>query len=209
LEELEDLWGPMPPAGWAFPGFPMPPNFPCSGTQIMNGQDSLRQQYIDRGLEATPGCEELYYQPYFGFLTWTDIRSRGPYTTTDPELQYAIFQTTIQLQLETLHNDTAFSITQANRVYSTPAHNATILGYALNSRHVYGDAADIQVWNENFSSWERLRRKAYNLLIFVPCAEPWSLSHTHLHLDWRKFSGFNTKTICGRNGAFEIPATDS
>jgi hypothetical protein len=88
----------------------------------------------------------------------------------------------------------ALSITTSNRVYTTPHHNYYVdtlqrdkLGHRVkltpNSRHVYGDAADISV--PDSANWGNLSNYAYKLGPTQPCREPWSLSHTHLHLDLR------------------------
>jgi hypothetical protein len=160
----------------------------------------MRQEYIDQSLHYIPDCGDFSPQPSTAHFSWPVIQSHG----TDI-WDFAIFRSYLSSGLETLHADTAFSITTGNRVYSTPVHNAEIPGHAPNSRHVYGDAADIYV--PDHANWTNLRNHAYYLSP-RPCAEPWEWSpnHPHLHLDYRYNSAaFDRHTSCADDG-LAIPA---
>lgn len=181
----------------------------CSGTTTPNDLDNMRQQYADSALAAIPDCGYFDYQassPHFG---WAVVQSHSPSAhyspaSYDPSFSYAIYRPSLKAALETLYGDTTggISITASNRIYSTPHHNNILRCYSqasgavnvrispcsttLNSRHVYGDAADVQV--PDSSNWVNLSKYAYQLDP-RPCREPGSLSHTHLHIDFRAASG--------------------
>jgi hypothetical protein len=180
--------------------------WPCGGATA-NQQDKLREQYADSNLTVVPGCSAFLYQPYSASFSWSLVQSHSPYSNFagyDPYFGYAIYWPALSTGLETLHIDTAFTISSPqNRIYSTPHHNNVLRCYhvdtdfsartpcrlGLNSRHVYGDAADIHT--PDSTRWQRLRNIAYNHpLNPMPCAEPASISsYNHLHLDFRAASG--------------------
>ena len=152
--------------------------YDCSGTSIPNQVDSIRNQYTTYGQAIRPPCNAFTFQPGTTNFPWPKVQSHE-----SRHWDYAIFKTSLSSNLETLYAETTFTIDPVrNRIYSTPAKNSTIAGAAQNSQHVYGDAADIDV--PDSANWQNLRNKAY----FVsprPCSEPWTASHTHLHIDFR------------------------
>jgi hypothetical protein len=189
-----------------------PFTYDCSGTYVASEKDQIRQQYVDSSLTAVPDCDDLLYRPAIANLfDWSVVQSHAVGSYYDPYFSYAVLRPAIHLGLVNLRADTAFTITTANRIYSTPHHNNLVRCYQepqyitlrldrtgqvrcrpgvtdvrLNSRHVYGDAADIHVPNE--AHWINLRNKAYALNP-RPCREPYDWSPSHLHLDWRAASG--------------------
>lgn len=153
---------------------------PWCGGSYPNDADVLREQYRTYSLAVVPGCEYFSYQPSTTHFGYDVIRSH------DRDYAYAILRNVLATGLETLYGYTPFSITTSNRVYSSPAHQAVIGPGAMNSRHVYGDAADI---HSTASTWQPLRDDASNLSP-TPCAEPLSIStYNHVHLDYRVADG--------------------
>ena len=71
---------------------------------------------------------------------------------------------------------------------------------APNSRHVYGDAADINPNVGGKTEWQTLVNLASTLHGYGICIEPYNWSPSHLHLDTRRDSlAFNPTTSldCG------------
>ena len=67
-----------------------------------------------------------------------------------------------------------------NSGYRNPAHNASIPGAATQSRHMFGDAADIA---SNAGTWQALRAAGKSC---GACVEPLRVSGPgHVHVDWR------------------------
>lgn len=72
-----------------------------------------------------------------------------------------------------------------NSGYRNPAHNAIVSG-AQNSRHVYGDAVDLDTPTApNNSLYDSLRFIAKSGACEVSCVEPRSMSPSHFHSDYR------------------------
>jgi len=167
--------------------------WPCGGLEA-DQRDKMRQQYIDSALTQTPSCSDFSWQSSSTHFSWSVVQSHALETAYDPYFAYGIYRSTLSSGLETLYADTAFTLTTSNRIYSTPHHNYTLPTHATNSRHVYGDAADIQSKFDNPVSsndslrWNGLRNHAKNLSP-RPCAEPYAWSRTHLHIDYRAASG--------------------
>lgn len=167
--------------------------WPCGGVEA-DQRDKMRQQYIDSTLAQTPGCSDFSWQSSSAHFSWSVVQSHALETAYDPYFAYGIYRSTLSSGLETLYADTAFTLTTSNRIYSTPHHNYTLPTHAKNSRHVYGDAADIQskfddpVSSNDSLRWNGLRSHAKNLSP-RPCAEPYAWSRTHLHIDYRAASG--------------------
>ena len=156
-----------------------------------DGRSWLVVEYWVRHKTYIPRCEDFRYQPttWAGNFGWTVIQSHG-HQTRHPD--HAIFQTTIDNSMERMRLMSSGWPTY-NRVYSCPAHNATIPGAAVNSQHIYGDAADIA---SSQSNWQTIRNDAYDLLdpnftnVPRPCAEPQSASgYGHVHIDHRNAPG--------------------
>jgi hypothetical protein len=69
--------------------------------------------------------------------------------------------------------------------YRNPAHNA-IIGGAQNSRHVYGDAVDLDTPTApNDTLYNSLRAIAKSGACSVACVEPRNISPSHYHGDYR------------------------
>jgi hypothetical protein len=159
--------------------------FACGGTQA-DDRDILRQEYVDYNATVNPPCSVFLYRPVGNNFSWSVIQSHGLF------YNYAIFQSVLENGLESLYSDTVFSITTGNRIYSSPSANYDIyyalnVTPALNSRHIYGDAADIQ---SSEQQWQGLRDRANIKLNPKPCAEPVGISgYGHLHLDYRAATG--------------------
>jgi hypothetical protein len=202
---------------------PPPIIWTCSQTAVPNGRDSLQTQYKDTlaypahdtlkvKADTVPPCAQfdtmtVAISPSF---TWSVVQSHSTGGTFDPPFVFAIFRQTLKTNLEALHTDTLFSLTESNRIYSTPHHNYVIDTLARdangirkkltpNSRHIYGDAADISIDNRSLAEWNSLLAHADTVFSGkLACVEPREWSATHFHVDFRRASDADAKVVtCG------------
>lgn len=105
---------------------------------------------------------------------------------------WAIF--TIAQRLENIRNDSAIvnKTMPVNSGYRNPIRNEAQPGSALNSRHIYGDAADIGRrdfngdGNVDSLDWKRLRDVAKRLYPNVWIEDEVDTG-TWVHMDWRNY----------------------
>jgi hypothetical protein len=154
--------------------------YDCSGTDTPNEVDNIVNQYPQKSAPVTPACGYFTYRPD-GYVGWQYVQSHE-----SPVPNYAIYMSVLDDNLRQLHTDTAYTIAGISRIYSTPNKNSTIPGAAVGSQHIYGNAVDIDIADS--AHWAGLREWGY-LLVPVPCSEPWSVSHTHVHFDYRGAPG--------------------
>ena len=131
----------------------------CGGP-YPNDADVLREQYRNYSLDVVPDCGYFLYQPESQYFGYDVIRSH------DRDYTHAIFRTAIKDAIDWLKGQLDITITTLNRIYSSPAHQANKNASAMNSRHVYGDAADI---HSTSATWQDLRNDAINVLSTDPC----------------------------------------
>lgn len=139
--------------------------------------DQLRQEYYDMEKLHKPTRGEFvnaqtYVNP--GHFSFDEINCKGDITT------WAIF--TITQHLENIRAIWNQPMT-VNSAYRTPIYNASLKPPgAKNSRHIYGDAADIDVDNNNPQEWAALCELA---VAKGACIEPYSMARGWVHMDWR------------------------
>ncbi len=143
-------------------------------------RDQCRQEYIDMNKATKPARSafvnaQTYTNP--GNFSFSEINS-GTFT-------WAIF--TIAQHLQNIRAAIGNQSMPVNSGYRNPIHNAAI-GGAPESRHIYGDAADIglQDWNGDGTTdqddWTLMYNAAHNEGAWVE--EPFSLTPTWVHMDW-------------------------
>ena len=156
---------------WLWPGVPSPP--PCG-----DERDVIVQQYPDHGVLFTPACSDLRQTitqdeqpaPHFSFAS-----------LQSPDTSWAILRGSLLGGLETIRYKYGIDLV-INSGYRTPFHNCcqiTPRG-TPNSRHIYGDAADIATNSVNWHSIQSYGKSA------GACVEPAQKSGLgHVHVDWR------------------------
>jgi hypothetical protein len=153
----------------------------------------------------------------------------------DPQFLLALFRPALKNVLDALYALQTYQITSSNRIYSTPHHNYYVdtlrridsvipnttikvdslpgIPYktrpklAPNSRHVYGDAADINPNASGEVEWRNLLHAAQRLTGNGICVEPYPWDHSHFHLDTRRAPlAFNQTTgpECGGVGSNKL-----
>lgn len=146
--------------------------------------DMLRQQYIDMSKNSVPDRDEF-------------INSGGTehFPLSEGACKCGHHSYNIWKIIDHLENirDALGHRMIVNSGYRCPVHNASING-ATNSRHIYGDAADIQV--EDFNSdgaadendWNLLEGYAQDEIDSSGAAgyiEPYEQTGSWVHMDWR------------------------
>ena len=112
--------------------------------------------------------------------TYSDPGGHFPFSEVNSgDYSWAIF--TIADKLENIYS--GYGPISLSGGYRNPVHNANIIPTgAPESRHIYGDAADIAT---TVNTWKNLRDAVHK---YYPnaCCEPKAVSGTgHLHVDWR------------------------
>jgi uncharacterized protein YcbK (DUF882 family) len=102
------------------------------------------------------------------------------------DFSVAIFS--IASNLQNVRNDIKGQIMKVNSGYRNPIYNASV-SIAKNSRHMYGDAADISS-KRDFNGDGVIDRKDWKVLSDAAhnrgaCVEPFSMTGNWVHMDWR------------------------
>lgn len=164
--------------------------FPCSGTSMRNGKDSLRLQYSSHSrdtITTVPGCEDFLYRPTLSFGDYNLVRDHSPPPDTT---NYAILASIVWQKVRDLHDSNSFTVDTSNRIYSTPNHQIAVNRFAPNSRHIYGAAADLRNAPANDSVYWAGQRAIVKSVSPAPCVEPFRFFRgSHLHVDWRYVAG--------------------
>jgi hypothetical protein len=146
--------------------------------------DQIRQEYVDMGKLYHPARGE-----FVNSSTYSDPGGHFPFSEVNwGDYSWAIF--TIADKLESMRTAYNNPISLSSG-YRNPVHNANIIPTgAPESRHIYGDAADIRTNNDPVM-WNSLEKIAQSL---NACCEPLSYGIDHLHVDWRSVSPVNQTT---------------
>jgi hypothetical protein len=146
--------------------------------------DMLRQQYIDMSKNTVPARNEFINEGSTAHFNLDEGACNcGNHT-------YHLWS--IMNRLEQVRTALHHSMT-VNSGYRCPIHNSNI-GGAANSRHIYGDAADIAVedfnndGSANQDDWDTLAQIAQtniNNSGNTGYVEPYDRTGTWVHMDWR------------------------
>jgi hypothetical protein len=132
---------------------------------------SLIAQYPVHGVSWTPSCGDFTQTSAATYFSFAELKS--------PDADWAILTSSVTAGLDAIRSGRGSALT-LSRAYSTPAHNSEI-STASNSRHVYGDAGDIQTGSQ--AMWSEVSQLAKGT---GACVEPQLQSTlSHVHADWR------------------------
>jgi hypothetical protein len=144
----------------------------------------LRQQYIDMGKESVPGRSSFINSGSTAHFDLSDGACGCGHHS------YHIWS--IMNDLENVRANLGHSMT-INSGYRCPIYNASPVGGAANSQHIYGTAADVAVedWDGNGATdldnngidddWETLKNAAENAGAWV---EDYEDTGGWVHMDW-------------------------
>jgi len=152
----------------------------ATGTLLADcGDDrtNMREEYRAGQVAWTPECTDFTQSvptvSHYSFDEWNS----GTYS-------WAVLRDTVTGNLYCVVSNYG-STPGFNSGYRNPAHNAAV-GGAQNSRHVYGDAADLDTpTSPNDALYDALRQLAKNGACGVACVEPRGMSPSHFHADYR------------------------
>jgi hypothetical protein len=137
--------------------------------------DQCRQEYVDMNKTTRPDRTI-----FVDFNTYTGLGTINfPFLEiNDGQYSWAIF--TIAHKLQDVMNDFGLKMTVSSG-YRNPVDNDTIKPTGKpNSRHIYGDAADIDISSD--AEWLKLCNSAVKE---GACIEPHSMAPGWVHMDWR------------------------
>jgi|GEM_PF-7070609 len=168
------------PLDWMFyPPFQFANHYPVSirlgSTYVQscgNPRDAIIAEYPQYGVSFTPTCADFTQNAHSAHFTFAELNS-GDYT-------WAIIRNSLLTGLECVRTGNGNQPLTINSGYRNPAHNAGIPGAAPQSRHMFGDGADIA---SNARNWQGLHNIGKNC---GACVEPQNVSGAgHVHVDWR------------------------
>ncbi len=149
-------------------------------------RDQLIAEYRNFGVALQPTCDSFVNSlPSLSYYALGSPRATNTWSVDD-DYHWAILKTVILTNIECLTNYYG-SHPQLNSGYRNPARNAAIPGSATNSRHLYGDAADLATpTSPDNQMYDDLSALAHSYICYsVGCVEPRNFSLNHFHVDYR------------------------
>lgn len=158
---------------------PVPPPDTCG-----DERDTLIAEYQSEGVGFRPFCSSFTQSvPTQSQYSFGSPRQSNTWSAGD-EFHWAILKDTVTGNLYCVLNDYGSTPTMVSG-YRNPKHN-TAIGGANNSRHVYGDAADIDTpAAPDDDAYNALRAIAKGGSCSIACVEPRDISQSHFHVDYR------------------------
>ena len=143
-------------------------------THVLSGcgdeRGDMIEEYEDKGVSWTPDCSDFTQSESSTHFSFSDLNS-GTYS-------WAVIDNDLEDGVDDVYDD--YGSIDINSGYRSPIKNNQV-GGATNSRHVYGDAVDI---DSDSSTWDDIAASAYSAA--GGCIEPKADSGTgHVHSDWR------------------------
>ena len=145
--------------------------------EVCPGQrGALRQEYIDKGVTFVPNCGDFTQSvptpSRYSFGQWNS----GTYS-------WAFLRATVTSNTECFLQESGTNPPLSSG-YRNPVRQQDF--GSVNSRHVHGDAADLDTPNAPDNAlWNTLRLYAKGGACSDACVEPRSLTPGHFHVDYR------------------------
>jgi Peptidase M15 len=134
-------------------------------------RDSLVAEYVQANGPFKPSCGDFTRESHSAHFTFAELNSG--------DFSWAILRAELLAGIEQTRQSYGDPL-NVNSGYRNPAHQQSVNGAVIDSRHVHGDAVDFASVE---STWKRVRDAGKQA---GACAEPLVLSGSaHVHLDWR------------------------
>jgi len=134
-------------------------------------RDTIIAEYTQYNVGLTPTCADFTQTAHSANFTFAELNG-GDHA-------WAIIRGSLLNGLECVRSGNGNVALNINSGYRCPVRNAAV-GGASQSRHMFGDAADIA---SNAGTWQALHDAGKNC---GACVEPQSVSGSgHVHVDWR------------------------
>jgi hypothetical protein len=161
--------------GGATINIPPPPPPSCG-----DDRDSIIEEYRAGQVAWTPGCNDFSTSGGTAHFSWSEL-NRSPGSGHPP---YGIVKSVLWTGLEDTRSNYARGGIVIDSGYRCPHGNA-LVGGAYQSRHMWGDAADMHSQDNPWSQteWNLLRNAA--VAAGATYVEPYSQDPDHVHADWR------------------------
>lgn len=153
-----------------------------------DAKDQLRQEYVDMRKSRAPSREELVrVPPPFGAKPGAMDFNQFNTSRRRSGEKYDDILFTIRSQLAALAGEIGNATLTINSGYRNPFKNR-LISAAQESRHIYGDAADIRLSDVSGDGVADFRDR--ELIVSAAqqhgaCVEPDELTPTWVHMDWR------------------------
>lgn len=139
-------------------------------------------EYSTYGVNFTPACSDFSNGGGSAHFTWLELN--GGFSTGNPHNPWGIVKNILWIGLENTRANYGRGAIRVHSGYRCPHGNAAVNG-AAQSRHMWGDAADIssasQPWSQ--AEWNLLQQAA--VAAGATFIEPYAQDPTHVHADWR------------------------
>jgi hypothetical protein len=144
----------------------------AQGAGCGDERDTIIAEYVALSLPFVPRCDDFTQQSSSRHFQFNELNS-GRY-------KWAILRSSMTTGIDHVHGNYRGRL-RVNSGYRNPRHNASVTGSAKrDSRHMHGDAVDLQSTETTFDQIRDAGRDA------GACVEPASISgYGHVHLDWR------------------------
>ena len=138
------------------------------------------QEYRSHGVGWVPSCGDFSTGGGTANFSWGEL-NRSPGSGHPP---YGIVRNVLWTGLENTRSNYNRGGIVIDSGYRCPHGNAAV-GGAAQSRHMFGDAADMHSSDHpwDFNEWDRLQQAA--VAAGATFIEPYSQDPSHVHADWR------------------------
>jgi peptidase M15-like protein len=150
-------------------------------------RDEIIKEYVDYKVNMTPACTDFTQSAHTQYYSFDDLNTGdydwailAPPLIVPQSAGYGLDAWAFFIGVQTLHH--------VNSGYRNPAHNKEV-GGAKNSRHMYGDATDLQNVTRSKKEYNALAAAAHaaNADYIEPLTGP--CKKGCVHADWRKHPG--------------------
>jgi hypothetical protein len=148
-------------------------------------RDNIIAEYVNQGVGFRPFCSSFTQSvPTQSQYVFGSPRQTGTWSVDD-DYHWAVLQPNVTSDISCVVTTWGATPSMTSG-YRNPNRNAA-LSDAVNSRHVYGDAADLQTeLSPNDSTYDQLKTIAKSGACATACVEPRNISTNHFHADYRQ-----------------------
>jgi hypothetical protein len=163
---------------------------PCSGVSLAatcgDERDEIIQEYVDEGVDLKPECSDFTQTAHSAYFTHQELTVKEPHF-------WALVREPLTLDTGSGYGldkwrDAYGSARKINSGYRSPKKNASIGGAKL-SRHMHGDAADLNNDSGSDSEYAAMKTAAQSAQADYIEPETGPCKKVCVHADWRDTVG--------------------
>lgn len=192
----------------AWGGAALTPSMPRTIISCGDDRTVLKNEYIQKGASYVPECGEFTHDDgdwgathgsaYYSISNFLSVKhGGGGGDLTHPV--WTVVRDILAAKLDTLYS--SYGAMTFSRIYSCPTRNSQV-SVEADSRHIYGDAADINAGGQ--TTWTNIKNAAWALDV-PACVEPADYANPgtpdygHVHIDFRFISTAFVHSSCATN----------